>query len=305
VDQARVIVQAAERLPDQVTDEDRARAEVGLVEQAINGADPRRLRIAARRMVAVISTELADRHEASLLTEEERRAENETWLSLVDNGNGTSTGKFVIPDLHATMLRAALERLTAPRRHGRDKAGNPTDDPSANDGFGGGLGYSDKLGRGFCELIEHLPTTGHPPVAADVVIHLSYQNLLDGLASAGLDTGVKISAGAARRLACGAGIIPAVLGGASLPLDLGRESRLHTKAQRVALSLLHDSCAVAGCERPFAWTEIHHPHAWSEGGPTDLDNALPLCGHHHRRAHDDRYRLKLHPNREATFHRRT
>lgn len=31
--------------------------------------------------------------------------------------------------------------------------------------------------------------------------------------------------------------------------------------------------------RAAAWCRIHHPHAWSLGGHTDMDNALPLCGH--------------------------
>ena len=59
-----------------------------------------------------------------------------------------------------------------------------------------------------------------------------------------------------------------------------------------------DTCAVDGCERPFAWCEIHHPHWWSHGGHTTLDNGLPLCGYHHQRAHDDRFDLRHHPSGE-------
>jgi predicted restriction endonuclease len=96
-----------------------------------------------------------------------------------------------------------------------------------------------------------------------------------------------------------------VLGGESQPLDVGRERRLHTKAQRIALSHLHHTCAVHGCDRPFAWCEIHHRDPWSKGGPTNLNNALPLCGHHHRRAHDHTYDLRHHPDGSVRFHRRT
>ncbi|MFZ5845942.1 MAG: HNH endonuclease signature motif containing protein, partial [Actinomycetota bacterium] len=59
-----------------------------------------------------------------------------------------------------------------------------------------------------------------------------------------------------------------------------------------------------GCERPFAWCEIHHPDPWSQGGPTDLTNALPLCGYHHQRAHDPHYTLTITPTGEARFRRR-
>jgi hypothetical protein len=130
--------------------------------------------------------------------------------------------------------------------------------------------------------------------------------LLTGLGAAGLDTGIAIPAGEARRLACTAGLVPAVLGGDSVPLDLGRSRRLYTRSQRRALALAHDTCAVAGCTRPFAWCEIHHHRlSWAKGGRTDLDDALPLCGHHHRRAHDTRFDLRRRPDGEYTFHRRT
>jgi hypothetical protein len=128
---------------------------------------------------------------------------------------------------------------------------------------------------------------------------------LSDLGVAGLDTGVAITAAEARRLACNAGLVPAVLDGASMPLDLGRKQRLHNRTQRRALSLIHDTCAIAGCGRPFAWCEIHHPWPWGRGGPTDLGNGLPVCGHHHRRAHDPRFDLRRRPDGDWAFHRRT
>ena len=305
--QVQVIVRAAERLPEEVTAEHRRAAEAGLVAKAINGMDAGRLRQAGRRMLehadAEITRErarlLADEHEAALLTAEERRAEVETWLSLGDNGDGTWSGRFTIPELHGQMLRTALERLTAPRRLTRNRAGEVVrDDSVAGDQDTGGPSRTEMLGLGFTELIEHLPTStdgltgGFTRNAVTLLVHLDHQHLLDGLASARLDTGVHLSAGEARRLACNAGLLPVVLGGASQVLDLGRTARLHSTAQRRALSVTHDSCAAEGCERPFAWCDIHHPHAWSAGGTTDLTNGLPLCGFHHRRAHDTRFDLR-------------
>jgi hypothetical protein len=261
-------------------------------------------------MFATVDAELADRHQAILLGRETRSAEAETYLMLHDNGDGSYSGRFQIPELHATMLRHALERLTAPRRLSRDKHGVPTRDEAA-------LGVQaahvyETHGAGFCELIEHLPTEGWAGNRGtggngyEVIVTIDYDTLLTGIGAAGLDRGVAISAGEARRLACGAGIIPAVLGGGSEPLDLGRSRRLHSRTQRRAYALIYDTCAVAGCQRPFAWCEIHHQQlSWHRGGPTDLDNGLPLCGHHHRRAHDTRFDLRRRPDGEWTFHRRT
>lgn len=114
------------------------------------------------------------------------------------------------------------------------------------------------LGAALCELIEHLPTTSLATSQATLLVTLDLEALLTGIGAARLDTGVQVSAGDARRLACEAGLVPAVLGGRSEPLDLGRERRLHSTAQRRALALTHDSCAITGCERPFSWCEIHH-----------------------------------------------
>lgn len=288
-DQVRAIVRSAEKMPAEATDEQRREAEEQLVEKAVAGLDHRRLRQTGRRMMERISKQLADKQEADTLDDEQKRAENETWMTLHDNHDGTFSGRFVIPELHGHLLRAALERLSSPRRSSTNAAGDPVHDPTVATG----MNWSESMGAALVELLEHLPTDGHGRVGATVLVHIALEHLRDGLASAHLDTGVHVSAGEARRLACNAGIVPAVLGSRSETLDLGRESRLHTTGQRRALSIRHDSCAAQGCERPFAWCEIHHPHAWSEGGPTDLANALPLCGHHHRRAHDQRYRTTL------------
>ena len=55
-------------------------------------------------------------------------------------------------------------------------------------------------------------------------------------------------------------------------------------------------CGSAACK-------IHHVWFWEHGGPTDLDNLLPICSRHHHAVHDDGWKLKLLPDRtfEVTF----
>lgn len=320
-EQAEAIVKAAEKMPAEVTAQQRAAAEADLVDQAVHGLDARGLRQAGRRMLQVVSRELADAHEAAQLASEEAVAERETFFSMWDNFDGTFSGKFTIPELHAAMLKAYFEKLTAPRRARRYQsrptaAGQPphrgqpeTPEPAADSTDPDFPTAEEQRGAAFCELIEHLPATGHDRSAVSMLVKIDYQHLLDGLASAGLDTGIAISATQARRLACEAGIIPVVFGTDSMPLDLGREQRLHTRSQRQALALIYDSCATQGCDRPFAWCEIHHRQPWSHGGPTNLDNGIPLCFWHHQRAHDERFKLHYHRGGTVTYqrirHRRT
>ena len=56
-----------------------------------------------------------------------------------------------------------------------------------------------------------------------MVVTIDHTVLAGALKAAHLDTGETLSAGEARRLACNAAILPAVLGGKSVALDLGHD----------------------------------------------------------------------------------
>ena len=153
-------------------------------------------------MFAHLDADLAARHQAILLGREGRRAEAETYLMVHDNGNGTYSGRFVVPELHGAMLTQCSTAL-----RGRWTWAGPdgcTTAPSA--------------------APTRCSTTPAPSRAGS---------------------------------------------------------------------------------RPFAWCEIHHLAPWSRGGPTDLVNGLPLCGHHHRRAHDPGLDLRRRTDGEWALHRRT
>jgi len=102
-----------------------------------------------------------------------------------------------------------------------------------------------------------------------------------------LDTGATVSAAEARKLACDAGIVPAVLDTHGVPLDLGRERRLISGGLRKALILRDRGCAWPGCDRPARWCQAHHATPWSDGGKTCLTNSVLACGFHHRMLHHD------------------
>ncbi len=299
---AAVIVRADRDLPGSVTADQRSSVEATLLEKA-KVLSPGALRRAARRSLAAIEADVAviDAHENALVATEEELARLRTSLTLHDNNDGTVTGRFTIPTAQGHLLRKVLETMTAPRRA---RLGASQAQAGTARGVVGSADWEHARGLAFCELVEHLPTDHlHPKTAATVVVALDHDTLVDALKVAHLDTGAELSAGEARRLACGSRILPAVLGGASLPLDLGRSARLFSEAQRTALGLKHDSCAATGCERPFAWCELHHWQPWSHGGRSDLADAVPLCHFHHRRVHDPGYQHRRDPGGGVTFHR--
>lgn len=107
---------------------------------------------------------------------------------------------------------------------------------------------------------------------------------------------IPIPVATARRHACDARILPVVLNGDGLPLDVGRARRLATPTQRIALRAMYRTCAINGCDHHYDTCHIHHLHEWDQLGPTDLDNLLPLCSFHHHRAHEGRWQLQLDPS---------
>jgi len=164
------------------------------------------------------------------------------------------------------------------------------------------------MGEAFCELIESLtdkdlPHTGG--ISATIVVLIDQDVLTGQLEKAGLlDTGGKISPALARRIACEAKILPAVMGGKSQPLDLGRTRRFYNQAQRIAMMIRDRGCTAEGCDRTTG-LHAHHKHPWATGGPTDLNDGVMLCHWHHSRAHDTRYTTTHHPGGTVTFNRRT
>ena len=138
------------------------------------------------------------------------------------------------------------------------------------------------------------------------MVMLDLDTLRTGLGIAESSTGDRITAEQARRLACQATIVPAVLGGRGEVLDLGRSRRLFTPAQRKAMAVRDRACTTEGCSIPAAWCEAHHhQRPWSRGGRTDLADGKLLCPFHHHRAHDPAWETHHRPNGSTTFHRQT
>ena len=145
------------------------------------------------------------------------------------------------------------------------------------------------------------------PARAEIVVHIDYELLAGGVRESALGdprtcrtlNGSELTVETIRRLACEAEIIPLVLDGKSVPLDVGKSKRLATAYQRRALAAVHETCAIDGCPVKFSHCEPHHIDYWvnaaTGGGATDLNNLVPLCSRHHHAAHEGGWKLKLNP----------
>ncbi|QGG42336.1 HNH endonuclease signature motif containing protein [Aeromicrobium yanjiei] len=289
-DQAGVIMKAIDALPDWCGDQERADAEAHLIALAGQYSldDLRRL---ANRVLEVIDPDGADEHLGEQLRKQEQKAWDATRLSVRRRGDGTTHGAFTIPDADADTLRAAIEGIIAPRRtaENADRHGLGADDWLA-------LPRDQKMGHAFVELIDHLPTGALPVaggLAATVAVTVDVDDLRTGQGVATNTSDTTMSATKAQRMACNAHLVAMYLENGTRVIDHGMTKRLYDRHQRLALAVRDKGCVFPGCDRPPAWCEAHHLSFWSEGGPTDLENAALLCHFHHFLVHEGEWEARM------------
>ena len=147
-----------------------------------------------------------------------------------------------------------------------------------------------QMGRAFLDYIESRPEGSVPSaggVPATVVVTMELETLMGGLKAASLDTGARISAGEARRIACRPG--------SSRSCWVGRRScsmRVASAASTprpsaIAMGVRDGGCTAAGCDAPPAFCHAHHDETpWSRDGGTSVAKGRLLCPKHHRLIHD-------------------
>ena len=96
-----------------------------------------------------------------------------------------------------------------------------------------------------------------------------------------------------QRHLCDTGILPLSFDGDGQCLNVGREQRLFTRRQKIALVVRDGGCLWPGCDRPASWTEAHHINEWfKDHGNTDIADGVLLCRHHHLLLHNNHWRIQ-------------
>ena len=117
-----------------------------------------------------------------------------------------------------------------------------------------------------------------------------------------LEDGSPLALETVRRLACDASLVQ-LLERDGQPLAIGRKTRTIPPALRRALHARDRGCRFPGCgSRRFL--DAHHIEHWANGGATELDNLVHLCGYHHRLLHEGGYRITSTSGGRILFHRR-
>lgn len=89
----------------------------------------------------------------------------------------------------------------------------------------------------------------------------------------------------ARHLALHAKLTAVLTLGPYRIVNVGRTHRTLPAWLRGPLEAQHRHCRGPDCDRPTAWTEAHHVHAYDDGADTDLNDTVPLCKAHHDLIH--------------------
>lgn len=278
VEQGRVVVETIAALPVEAGPEVADKATQLLVTWA-DRFDPTILSRLGERVLTHVAPELADQAELKALERATERAEARRHVTLSEQQNGQVRLSGNLDTETASLLREAIDPLCAPAGEHDDRSP--------------GQRRADALGE-ICRLAlrtGQLPDNGGD--RPQLVVTVSLDELLNGVRAGTLETGTRLTPGAVRRLACDAGVLPAVLGGNSQVLDVGRQRRLFTGPLRRALVLRDGGCAFPGCDRPPRWCDGHHVRHWADGGATALGNAVLLCGYHHRLIHRGDWEVRI------------
>ncbi|MER5393173.1 DUF222 domain-containing protein [Saccharopolyspora sp. NPDC002686] len=146
---------------------------------------------------------------------------------------------------------------------------------------------------------DHMPRTGGQ--RPHLTITIDYDDLKQQIPTntPGMltSTDQPITPETVRRIACDSEVLPMMLGGDSLPLDVGTAHRTAPPHIRAALLTRDGACAFPDCDRPPGTPQAHHIVQWIDGGPTTVDNMVMLCAHHHRTTHQQHWQIDLHKGR--------
>ncbi|RCS62704.1 HNH endonuclease signature motif containing protein [Microbacterium sp. JB110] len=233
------------------------------------------------------------------------RYEARSYRMWVD-ADGRSHGSFVFDDEGAAFVRSVLDSALRPRLGGprfvdaaeKEAAQRLVDDPRTFEQLSYDLLF-DVIRSGT--LADAKAVHGTKQAGVRLVRVVDSSGDTDGAAHTE-DRLTRVPAPVADQHACDTGTVPVSATRAGDPLNVGREHRLFTPAQRIALAVRDGGCRWRGCDRPASYCEAHHIDHFAEGGRTDVDRGILLCRFHHMRLHTGGYRITRTGKRDFVLH---
>jgi hypothetical protein len=173
---------------------------------------------------------------------------------------------------------------------------------SVGSGQGSGQGQPKDAGSKDARSKDTSSPGASAPNPFFVVAHVPLDKLVDEAAEpselAGeLEHQGLIDVETVRRIACDATVVVAVDDAMGHTMYEGRARRFPSGAQRREVIRRDRQCRFPGCSN-VTFAAVHHLRPWGKGGPTDLDNLVLLCTHHHGVVHRNGWSMTGNPNQE-------
>jgi len=108
----------------------------------------------------------------------------------------------------------------------------------------------------------------HP---ARVLVTIPWDTLSEGQGIVDTEAG-PIGGNTVRRLTCDATISRVLLDPESVPVEMGRATRVIPDRLRRLLELRDPHCTHPGCDMPARYCDAHHIIHWADGGKTEISN---------------------------------
>ena len=275
--QARAITGVLDGLPAALTPEQRDQAEQRLLDHAAQ-FDAAHLAGMSEQVLREVSPATADDHEAERQQRLAEAAHRNRGLSFFRDPEGSVSFRGSLPAVDAEGWIAIIDSYVESCRRCLAEERDPLAEP---------LTPQQRRADALTSMIADHTTSSTrslrrrrpPPGGGDPLLRRPAPARRRNRDAASRTN--RLAAGDLRRLCCEADLIPAVLGGASEILDVGRAHRLVTRAIRTALTQRDAGCVFPGCDTHPTACEAHHILPWWAGGHTSLANLALLCHHHH------------------------
>ncbi|MEV5069749.1 DUF222 domain-containing protein [Microbacterium sp. LMI12-1-1.1] len=230
-----------------------------------------------------------------------------TWT----DRDGTRRGTFQFEDEGGAWIEAIIGTALRPRRGGprfvdsdeRTRAADLVADPRSNDQLAYDL-IIDVLRAGALADAPTVFGTRQPGIRI-VSTTTAHRDAVDGRPAVALleDSGTSVPGWLVAQHACSVGTRAVIHDEHGNPLDLGREARLYSPKQRIALAIRDGGCRWTGCDRPASYCEAHHIDHWHrDHGKTDIDRGILLCRFHHMQLHHGGWRITRHGDGDFLLH---
>ncbi|MEL4318810.1 DUF222 domain-containing protein [Leifsonia sp. YIM 134122] len=289
---ADVIQAGLGEITDAVTADDLEAALAALLTELLGADGTHRVHVAEARNAARAARDLIDT--AGVAVREAALRNKQYWRQWI-GPDGMYRGEYALDPENGALLQSVHDQLTHPRRQPDPKkrafGAAPVRDP-----FVERSARERDAAEGLVQLVRagasvdpmRLLDTETPSVR--VVVNEQALRTGSGFAALEGHPGA-VSLATIERGLC-AGYLPVLFSATGQPLNLGRDERLFTRTQRIAITLRDGGCLEPDCDRPPSWTEVHHIKHWKrDHGNTDVADGVLLCRRGHLRVHNEGWEI--------------